>query len=70
MNTWEWNNAKEIEREVGNNSKVYIRVEKRLIEISKQYWIWNRHKMTRNKTYIRLETLNKIKIAFKTIYNT
>ena len=65
MNAWECNNAKEIEGEVENSSIVYTIVEKILVEISKQYWIWNRHKMTRNKTYIRLKTLNKIKIAFK-----
>ena len=65
MNAWEYNNAKEIDKELENSSIVYIRVEKRLIEISKQYWIWNRYKMTRDKTYIRLETQNKHKIAFK-----
>ena len=58
-------NAKKIEREVENNSIVYIGVEKRLVEISKQYQIWNRYKMTRDKTYSRLETQNKNKIAFK-----
>ena len=56
MDAWECNNVKEIEREVENSSIVYIRVEERLVEISKQYWIWNRYKMTRDKTYIRLET--------------
>ena len=33
----EYNNAKKIERKVENNRIVYIRVDKRLVEISKQY---------------------------------